>query len=301
MEWTGLVRSLLPKDKISQWNAVRLILAAQHILYYALPGRGAKFEDDEWQVVVDRCMLTRNEVAALKKYGGFKPYIAITWAMEEARSQTEAQSRSDESLNRDLGQGMREEIIHSQFREVAFRFRAHCSQIISLLQEPVPFPYFHLLNVMIFMQLCLTAYTLAARFGPNEWYFATAVMVLISIFLLGIQGLAVQLSNPIGDFNLEKFMAASFNDAIAYLKEDSFRPTGDKVAEPEARIPLFAADHRVGQSQEEASAAWCKPRSAARRKALKALAASTKKSDTLPSPALSRRTPAREAGTVYDL
>ena len=66
MEWTGLVRSLLPKDKISQWNAVRLILAAQHILFYALPGRGAKFEDDEWQVVVDRCMLSSNEVAALK-------------------------------------------------------------------------------------------------------------------------------------------------------------------------------------------------------------------------------------------
>ena len=34
-----------------------------------------------------------------------------------------------------------EELVLMQFREVAFKFRGHCGQIINLLKQPVPFPY----------------------------------------------------------------------------------------------------------------------------------------------------------------
>lgn len=264
MEWLALVRFSLPTDKVSQWNAVRLILASQHILYYSL--HGENFDDDEWQVIIDRCMLTRSEVGVLKKYGGFKPYLTLTWAMAEAKSQTELKCRSDDSMNRDLGQGMREELIHSQFREVAFKFRGHCGQIINLLKEPVPFPYFHLLNVMLVTQLSLTAYALAAKM---EWIFGVIMMVVVSVVLLGMRGLAVQLSNPFGDdsvdFSLETFMKGTFKNAIEYLREDQIRPSGNKLAEPSARNPLFPPEHRLGQTDGEKEVAWSRPNSKARK------------------------------------
>ena len=53
-------------------------------------------------------------------------------------------------------EGIRAEHVHSQFRDVVFSFRGHCGQIVNLLKQPVPFPYFHLLNLMLLVQLvCL--------------------------------------------------------------------------------------------------------------------------------------------------
>eukprot|EP00322_Chrysochromulina_rotalis_P010403 CAMPEP_0115868434 /NCGR_PEP_ID=MMETSP0287-20121206/21294_1 /TAXON_ID=412157 /ORGANISM="Chrysochromulina rotalis, Strain UIO044" /LENGTH=441 /DNA_ID=CAMNT_0003323095 /DNA_START=55 /DNA_END=1380 /DNA_ORIENTATION=+ len=265
MEWLALVKFSLPSDKLSQWNATRCILAAQHILYYSL--HGEDFDDDEWQVIVDRNMLTGHEVDVLKKYSGFKPYLALTWALTEAQSQVENKMRTDESMNRDLGQGMREELLNGQFREVAFKFRGHCGQIINLLKEPVPFPYFHLLNVMLMMQLSITAYALAVKV---EWQFSVIMMAIVSVVLLGMRGLAVQLSNPFGndsvDFNLERFMKGSFTNAIEYLKEDSFKPSGQEVADANARNPLFPSEHELGVCKDDADYAWSAPNSRARKK-----------------------------------
>ena len=47
-----------------------------------------------------------------------------------------------------------------QFRDVAFRFRGHCGQIVNLLRQPVPFPYFHVINFMLSVNLVLVAYSL---------------------------------------------------------------------------------------------------------------------------------------------
>ena len=271
MEWVGLVRLTLNSDSpVARWNAARLMLAATHILYYSL--HGEDFDEDEWQVIVDRCLLTQKEVRILKTYGGFKPFLAITWALEEVQAQAEDKMRTDESMQRDLGQGMRAELIHEQFREIGFKFRGHCGQIINLLKEPVPFPYFHLLNLMLVIQLALTAYALASKL---QWQFGLIMMVVISLVLLGMRGLAVQLSNPFGndsvDFNIERFMGGAYKNAVAYLAVDTdHRPSLRAMPDDVMGNPLVSKTDRLGISDEQYALAWMRPNSSTRKQAFRA-------------------------------
>lgn len=57
--------------------------------------------------------------------------------------------------------------------------------------------YFHLLNLMLVVQLVAMAYALACLPG-NRPYFSIPVMAILSVVLIGMRGLAVQLSNPFG-------------------------------------------------------------------------------------------------------
>jgi predicted membrane chloride channel (bestrophin family) len=222
MEWTALVKLHSdPTDRAGQWNAVRLLLAGMNILYYSLFGPG--LDDGEWARIMERNLLSHEEVWRLKSYEGFKPFLAVCWALEEAQKLVNNKSKADKSMHYDLGQSIRAEHIHSQFREVAFSFRGHCGQIVNLLKQPVPFPYFHLLNIMLLVQLLLLAYAIACTPG-NKPYFSIPIMVLVSIVLIGMRGLAVQLSNPFGedsvDFEIESFMKGAYTNAVAHLKSE---------------------------------------------------------------------------------
>ena len=287
MEWIGLVRTSLPRDPISRGNATRHFLSSMHILYYSL--HGEDFDDDEWQVIVDRCLLTPGEVALLRNYAGFKPFLTLTWALEEAQAQVREKTLTD-----DLGQSIREEVVHAQFREVAYKFRGHCGQIINLLKEPVPFPYFHLLNMMLIIQLGLTAYALATKV---IWQFGVIMMLIISLVLLGMRGLAVQLSNPFGDdsvdFNLESFMSGAYKNALSYLREDEHQPSLGAMPSNEMRNPLLGQGNPLAVSEDDRKVAWMKPNSKARKRLQKLKKPSNARSgkpvnlgdDRLPEPA----------------
>ena len=51
MNWAALVRNYYPPDADARWNAVRLILASMHILYYSLnadTSGGSDVNTSEW-------------------------------------------------------------------------------------------------------------------------------------------------------------------------------------------------------------------------------------------------------------
>lgn len=225
MEWTALVKlhslSETEQHRWSQWNAVRPMLAGMFILYYSL--FGASVDAAEWEKIRQFQLLTADEVRTLQSYKGMKPFLPVYWALEEARSIVAEKAAVDESLHNDLGQGMRDQHILTQFQEVAFAFRGHCGQIVNLLKEPVPFPYFHLLSIMLTIQLLLLAYTTATWKSVNP-FFGIPVVAIVSVVLIGMRSLAVQLSNPFGhdsvDFDIERFMRAAFDNAIAHLKAE---------------------------------------------------------------------------------
>ena len=89
-------------------------------------------------MIGERELLTDDEITALRAYKGMKPFLAVCWALDHVRKQQEALLGADSSAL---------ELVLWQYREVAFKFRGHCGQILNLLKQPVPFPYFHLLNV----------------------------------------------------------------------------------------------------------------------------------------------------------
>lgn len=89
--------------------------------------------------------------------------------------------------------------------------------ITDMLSLPVPFQYFHLLSVMIIMNLALWAYSM----GCSDSIFAPVVFFFSSLIFVGMMELSSELSDPFGqdevDFPVQEWLQDGFpagcNDA----------------------------------------------------------------------------------------
>ncbi|KAL1506980.1 hypothetical protein AB1Y20_007844 [Prymnesium parvum] len=214
MEWTALVKLHLIQEPAARWNAVRFILAAMHIMYFGLRevGAVAGIDDEEWATIRNRQLLTDGEISTLKNYKGYLPFLPVQWAMLEAEKQLLMEDPTDSKS---------ETLLHQQLQEKAFAFRGHCGQITNLLKQPVPFPYFHVLNLMIVVTLTLVAYMLVPM---GIWPLTMIIQFVASLVLLGLKEVAVCLADPFGDdavdFNVDTFLLAAYKNAIANLNDD---------------------------------------------------------------------------------
>ena len=228
-----------------RWNASRYMLVALHLLYYTLYGSdtGPALSEIEWRMMRARQLVTHDEIAKVDAYVGFKPLLPLFWAMREARALIDDWSSARADRHGDLGQCMRDEHVLTQFREVVFKFRGHCGQIINLLKQPIPFPYFHLLNVMLVIQLFLLSYALAT-YADLPFYMSIASITIVSIVLVGLRSLSVQLSNPFGDdlvdFNIEEFMHREYKNVLSMLTTELHAPHS-KVLPQGLSNPLLTA------------------------------------------------------------
>jgi predicted membrane chloride channel (bestrophin family) len=71
--------------------------------------------------------------------------------------------------------------------------------IVDSLSLPMPFQYFHLLNLMIVVNLLLWAYAM----GITDSFFAPVVYFFCSLIFMGMMELANQLSDPFGDDDVD--------------------------------------------------------------------------------------------------
>lgn len=96
--------------------------------------------------------------------------------------------------------------------------RQSMQEVVDTLCLPVPFQYFHLLNVMIVVNLLLWAYVMAitdSAFAPIVYFFA-------ALIFMGMMELASQLSDPFGDddtdFPISKWISETIVDAAVILE-----------------------------------------------------------------------------------
>ena len=223
MNWTTLVRNHLPRDGQLQWNATRLILASMHLQYYTLndSAAGAAISADEERRILERNLLTPLEMQRIRAYKGFKPYLPLVWAQREVSVAIEA---SDNLPRCDA-------MLMHHFRDLAFVFRGHCGQITNELIEPVPFPYFHMLTLLLFADLLAISWSLVTLgFHP---LLTVLIYMLLCLLFIGLKEVAVQMSNPFGDdtvdFDVERFLRSAYNNSVAMLQDD-WKPYGPNVA-----------------------------------------------------------------------
>jgi predicted membrane chloride channel (bestrophin family) len=139
----------------------------------------------------------------------------ITWALDEVKYQ----------IDNDEVHTLKEDKIVSSMnwraiQSCAFDIRGHMSQIINGLKQPVPWPYFHLLNLMVLVTLSLVAYGLVGYGNPILTFF---IHCIICTIFIGMKNLAVAMSDPFGDdaidFNLEGFLKGSYKNVVAHFQE----------------------------------------------------------------------------------
>lgn len=80
MSWVGLLRVQFPTASAKQlWNLSRYVLSSVYLLYFQLAGTasdgGKIVTDKEWAVLMHTSLLSLDEVAKLKGYRGFRPFL----------------------------------------------------------------------------------------------------------------------------------------------------------------------------------------------------------------------------------
>ena len=102
------------------------------------------------QVLLKHNMLSEEEVQQVAVYRGFKPFLLQVWAMQTIRDYLD--SGADKAAGAGIG----------PFQAQALALRANCSDVVNLLAQPVPFPYYHVVSFMLCVNLFGMAY--AAQF-----------------------------------------------------------------------------------------------------------------------------------------
>jgi len=153
---------------------------------------------------------------------------------------------------------------YETLQEIASNFQKRALLMLSVQQQPVPLAYFHLLKLMLVFVNMLISYTLVGVYDDGDVNtlfdvtISTVGYVIIMMMLLGLQEIAISMSDPFGrddaDFDTEQMCLDAYGNAVEYLRErDTALPTfkelecGDKTA---ARNPLL-----LGSTERVASVA----------------------------------------------
>jgi len=154
-------------------------------------------------------------VGALRNYYGVKPLIVVKWALATIQDHMDiiAPLRDRDDTMATYG---------DRFEGLAIDFQKRCVTIIMLIQQPVPFAYFHILKVQTLIVLLLIGYSVSSVF--DEWFFASVAFGVICFVLLGLQEIAVAMADPFGDddmdFETRQLLETTYINVLSYLRED---------------------------------------------------------------------------------
>ena len=190
MRYMSIVRRHFGGDRVAMWDAARLMLAAHHILFAGLDG---SFEESEFDIIRKNNLLTEDEINTIAGFKGSRTLLPINWALDEVDQQLRAVRPDDDSraaANRN--------VVYQDFESAVFAFLQHSSAITSLLAAPVPYPYFHVVKVMLLIALTMTGYALIHVLHGMP-VFTMGCFAIICLILIGLQEIAAAMSDPFGD------------------------------------------------------------------------------------------------------
>jgi predicted membrane chloride channel (bestrophin family) len=218
MCWVGLLRVFFNDASPEQlWNLSRHAIASVYVHYFTLAGSasggGKLMTETEWSVVMARRMLSAEERRVVDSYQGFKPFLLQEWALQTVNEYLATDAK------RTVGAGI------APFMAQALALRKNCAETVNLLAQPVPFPYFHVINFMLSVNLVLVAYSLTFI----DSIMTVPLFFIVCLVLQGLKECAVALADPFGgdavDFDVDLFLANILSNARALIAKDAaFQP-----------------------------------------------------------------------------
>jgi len=215
MQYVGLLRVHFPKAPPEvMFNLSRHVLASVYVLYFQLSGGasagGKTVTDSEWLFLLQTGLIAESEKKTLKAFRGFRPFLLGVWGLRALADHIPQDS--EKAVGASLG----------PFQATVLKLRGHADAIISSHNQPVPFPYYHTLTLMLSLNLFLMAYSMI----EFETVMTIPCFFVIALVSLGLKETAVALADPFGgddvDFETEKFLEKMTSDATAIMTEATF-------------------------------------------------------------------------------
>ena len=268
-QWAHLIRVHFGSRSVAQrWNMMRPMLGAMHIHYaYLRCEKSADGQEkmgvayDEWRAMRATNLFTRAEVEQLDVYKGNQSFLATSWALGEVKSAILRAERGPSSAESDSKQltshrnkdgaeeanlsfqgnleSMPQLTVYKAFDDAAKSFLSECIASMEMLLQPVPFPYFHVLKLLMLAALLILSYALVELVDAHRVLSLTIYSITLLI-MIGLQQVAIGMSDPFGDdevdFDLEAFVRSAYDNSVALLL-DQRMPLGDTL-HSELRNPL---------------------------------------------------------------
>ena len=143
-------------------------------------------DDEEYDVLVRKGLLTTSEVTYIKTYPGMKCQVPLKWAMGELRDLCKPEDRTKNQAKN-----------YEAMQDICANFNKTAVLIVTTMQQPVPFVYFHVLKLMMLVVLSLVAYELVNVF-EDHWALSITTFAVVAAMLLGLQEIAGAMADPFG-------------------------------------------------------------------------------------------------------
>jgi len=225
--WVGLTHVYFPRATPDQlWGLSRHMVASVYFLYFEASGLVSNgsltLPEAYWGVLSRSRLINEKERALLERYEGSRSFLMQTWALRLAAQQV---AKPQAMFGADAGAEL------SSLEAHALSLREHGLKISTLNDQPIPFPMYHTLMLMLNMTLTLKAYAMIQ---------SATVMSIPSFFIicfvcLGLKETAVALSDPFGldavDFETDVFMSKIMLNTME-LTSNTYRFTSQEMSLP---------------------------------------------------------------------
>jgi len=215
-ECTSVTMASYPEER---WDVCRYCLAAAFSVYMKVGdlarNKPAKIDDEDWERMLTSeeawlgkptdapsmpALLSEKEHLVLKECAGKEFQVLQMWALD-----TSFRVYHHEAMKNGVSD-TQAYLQYGRFEDMVLKLRGHGASITNTLDMPVPFPYYHVLVVIMMINYML--YTFA--FLDINSYITPPAIFMIIFVTTALRELSSALANPFGDdevdFNISKYM-----------------------------------------------------------------------------------------------
>lgn len=199
------------KDKAFTRRLSRMLLASCFLFFFErTPAAGpeasgpSNISQTEWAQLLDTGLLEPIEVELLKKHcdklgqHAIPSFMLLQWSMKLYRQKLPRINELD---------------------KMYLLVRKCQEDVVELLELPMPFQYYHIMNVMLLLNLLLWAYAMALQ----DSYWANIIFAFVQLMFQGLRELSIALADPYGtddtDFPVNVWMTELYHKINCVIED----------------------------------------------------------------------------------
>lgn len=199
-------------------QACKYSLAAIFYFYLSMEDQSPGMRTS-WQIIRDKGLLTEAEIRRVSDFPGIVFMLLLHWASIAIKDNIK-------KLRGKQGQYTPPELaaMSSRLFVLVDRIGVSCLTVRSIQNMPVPFSYFHLLNILISLTVLATgigSLILVEQHDSPSYCLAFFPYSVVTFVLLALRQLSGELADPFGeddlDFPIADFMRHIYDNVIAML------------------------------------------------------------------------------------
>eukprot|EP00286_Rhodomonas_abbreviata_P002657 CAMPEP_0181347030 /NCGR_PEP_ID=MMETSP1101-20121128/33657_1 /TAXON_ID=46948 /ORGANISM="Rhodomonas abbreviata, Strain Caron Lab Isolate" /LENGTH=426 /DNA_ID=CAMNT_0023459209 /DNA_START=473 /DNA_END=1753 /DNA_ORIENTATION=+ len=237
----------------SRWNVLRYLLASHYLFYWTLKKRYYDWKNSQYKTLgklktiqdllnffIERGLLIDDEAKSLGSYQGNKHKMLYSWSIVAMKRIMNTNPPAGEKGSPMLNSDFEQTAVLTNLKEEIVEMRGAIGTIDNSMLFPIPFQYYHIVNLTLWIWLFLLGYALLFINGGKGSVFTLVAYPLICFVLLGLVEVANAMSDPFGsdacDFDQEAIQEGIYNECkklceepeepfLSQLGDPSFNPT----------------------------------------------------------------------------